>query len=460
MTPGADSDKATALRAGLGRAALVAGIALHLLFLVSLFTHWLNPLFVEAGPGNAQGCDFFGIYQAGDNLLHGRSIYALEGSPLGSPRHVPYFYFYRYLPPTSYLAALSAALFTPWPAYWIWVAITEGMLGLVLISLFRTRARSPDLRVALAGITLGFTPFYLEQWMGQFSFLMAVFLWGTFWPAVRGSRALESGNDPEAAPANREEGAPGMANDREETSREILGGLDFWFWTAAVALKNYPALFAFPLLRVRRWRRVVLCAGAVTLSCIPYYLFFARDGVLFVTLNFRRISAQILPGTYGLINLVRALSWRLAASWGWTLLHLGPLHVHAGNLPMAVVGAAVGLLSLVLTWRMRRTAVPEAMALWTLTFFLTYKEIWEYHYVMLLPVIWLLSIRGDWRWPLFLGLLLALPTPYIVYRNMVAGRLVEQWPLWLVLVHFGSKVFPTIGLYAVAARRTIEVRRP
>jgi hypothetical protein len=90
---------------GIGLTVLGLGAALHLLFLISLRTHWLDPIFLEAAAAYGQASDFFGIYQAGDNLDRGRSIYDWEGRPEGSPRRVPYFYHYRYLPPT--VAALG-----------------------------------------------------------------------------------------------------------------------------------------------------------------------------------------------------------------------------------------------------------------------------------------------------------------------------------------------------------------
>ncbi|HET6485533.1 MAG TPA: glycosyltransferase 87 family protein, partial [Spirochaetia bacterium] len=257
------------------------GCAVHLLFLVSLLTHWLDPLFFEATTDYGQASDYFGIYQAGDNLTQGRSIYLEGGRPEDSDRHVPYYYFYRYLPPTATFMALTALLLKPWPSYWVWVVINEALLGLTLFSLRRLRSPPSALRRALAGLTLGFSPLYLELWMGQFSLLMAVLLWVTFWPELRagaeGGGRIPAAGEGEGPPESWPQAGP------KERFRALLRQPSLWCWSASVALKNYPAFFAFPWLRLGRWRRVFLGAGLVALSCLPYFLLRPHDVGLYRT---------------------------------------------------------------------------------------------------------------------------------------------------------------------------------
>ncbi|MCA9729712.1 MAG: DUF2029 domain-containing protein, partial [Candidatus Eisenbacteria bacterium] len=159
------------------RGVFVLGVLVHLFFLTSLRTHVLDPLFPEASQGYGHASDYFGIYQAGQNLLDGLSIYDSGDYRHEAQPRVPYYYFYRYLPPTAYGAALGAALWSPWTAYWIWTGLNEILLALLLVLLLRTPRGSRARREIMAGLALAFTPFYLEQFMGQFSFLMAVFLW-------------------------------------------------------------------------------------------------------------------------------------------------------------------------------------------------------------------------------------------------------------------------------------------
>lgn len=464
-----------------GLAAFFAGAALHLLLLVSLRTHWLDPFFVEAVGSFGPAGDFFGIYVAGDNLVRGESIYAPAGRSEGEPRHVPYSYFYRYLPPTACLAAIPALLLEPWPAYWLWLLLTEGMLLFMVATLRRLRSPPAPVRLALAGIALGFTPFYIEQFMGQFSLLMAVFLWGAFWPEAAPLRAgNRTGAVPPREPANDAPGEPhGRANHAlreprgpanhasrephgpatplerlEAPARALLRRRDLWSWSASIALKSFPALLALPLLRIRHWRRVLLGALLVIASCLPYFLVHPQDAGLFLKLNFGGMAPEPMPGGFGLANAVRALSWKLPGEWPHSLVVLGPFDTYAGNLPMVAISLLVGFVSLVVTWRMHRTRAAEIMALWVLTFFLVYEDVWEYHYVMCLPVIWLLAARGDWRWPLVWGALLALPTPFALFRGAFGGAPVLEWPAAIVALHFASKVVPVAGLYVLAARRS------
>jgi len=433
--------------------ALAAGAGIHLVFLASLFTGWLDPLFLEARGIYGQASDYFGIYQAGDNLTQGRSIYLLEGREVGSPRRVPYFYFYRYLPPAAYVAAAGAWFFTPWTAYWLWVAVNEALLLLLLASLLRRRGPPEESwkPPALAALALSFTPFYLEQWMGQFSFLMAVFLWFTFIAEI-------------ARPPRPGRASPGSAPRAE---RGLLRQSGFWCWSGAVTLKNFPALFGLVYLRQGRWRRVALAAAAVIVVCLPYYAARPRDLTEFLYLNLRPMPPQVLGGSYGLASLVRDLGWRLPDDLAGRLIAAGPLDVYVGNVGVLLNTALVVGLALWATWRMRpgRPAV-EGLALWVATFFLIYKDIWEYHYVMLLPVIFVLALRGSARWPLLAGILLALPTPFVLYRETWGLRPVGEWPAPLAILHYASKALPAAILYVTALTRTLreesseKTRRP
>jgi hypothetical protein len=420
------------------RAVLLLGVLIHLVFLASLFGHWLDPLFLEAGSRSlGQGGDYFGIYQAGDNLTQGRSIYAKAGRPEGDPRRVPYFYFYRYLPPAAYVAALDALLLPPRPAYWAWVALTEALMLLFVLSLRRPSLGPRARREALAGMSLGFFPFYLEQWMGQFSFLMAVFLWWTFLPELQ------------------RQGAPLQ----EDGIRRLSRRTEFWCWSAAIALKNFPALFALPYLRQARWRRVLWAAVLVAAACLPYFLFHPKDISEFLIMNFRPLPPVLLGGSYGLASLMRALVGFVSPPFAGHRFVLGSGDVYGTTLVVSAATAVVVCCSVYATWRMgRQGAAAEALALWTLSFFLIYKDVWEYHYVMLIPVVALLALRGSPGWVLAFGAWLALPTPWILYRHICEGVPVMRWPPALAIAHYAFKTAPVLGLYIVSFARCVRGR--
>jgi len=65
------------------RLVLGAAIAVHLLVLVSWRTGTLNPLFFDATVTHGhRGWDFYALYQAGHNVLTGRSAYESDGTQI------------------------------------------------------------------------------------------------------------------------------------------------------------------------------------------------------------------------------------------------------------------------------------------------------------------------------------------------------------------------------------------
>ncbi|MBK8230078.1 MAG: DUF2029 domain-containing protein [Candidatus Eisenbacteria bacterium] len=419
------------------RIALGLAVLLHLLFVVNLRTQELTPLFVEITYSPGQAADFFGIYGAGDQILHGRSIYTSwdyagrATDPVFEMR-VPYYYFYRYLPPTAYVAGIVAALLSPWPAYWLWIVINEILMIGFVWSLRSLRDHSETVRLLLAAIALASFPFALEQWMGQFSFTMAILLWIATFPALRGVDRAETG-----------------------LATCVRRG-DFWGWMTAVGLKNFPALIGLTHLVQRRWRRVLWCAVGVIVASAPYYLLRPEDLRQFALLNFRPLPPELLAGSYGMLSLVRGLTAALLGDLANQRLVLGPIDTWFMSLPIVGWSALVLGTSAWVTWRAGRGQSTDAgICLWTLAFFLVFKDIWEYHYVMLLPVVFALALRGPARAPLVLGALLSLPTPFALYDPAIALAKPATWPAPMLLLHYGSKALPTLGLYLLTVRRLL-----
>jgi hypothetical protein len=412
-----------------GRWALGLGILVHALFIVSLGTQTLNPLFIEAERAFGQASDYFGIYQAGDNLTHGWSIYDSEDYRDEAQRRVPYFYFYRYLPPTAYFAAIGSLTLTPWAAYWTWIAITEALLTILVLWLLHLDSYPIRDRRWYAAIWLGFFPFYLEQWMGQFSFLMAAFLWVMLRDGLPDAPAA----GPRTAP----------------------GGRALRAWIASVGLKSYTALFALSYLRRRRIRPVLVCAGAVILACAPYYLARPDDLRQFLWLNFKPLPPGVHGGTLGAAALVRLLGWMLPESITGKRIVMGGEDVYFGNLPVLAFSALViAATAWIVLRRGDRLSMNAQLSLWVLCFFLVFKDVWEYHYVMLMPVVTALGLGTRSRIPLWIGLALALPTPYVFFGT--DGTLP---PGGDVLQH-ASKALPAILLYLWIARTSPAEPQP
>lgn len=413
-----------------GRWALALGLLVHAIFVISLRTHWLDPLFTEASQGFGQASDYFGIYQAGQNLLDGRSIYDSADYRNEAEPRVPYFYFYRYLPPTAYVAALDAWLLEPWPAYWVWVAFNELLLGWLIVLLLRTPAGAAKRREVMAGIALAFTPFYIEQFMGQFSFLMAVFLWFPLKAELLASQGSAART-----------GRPGR--------------FEFWAWTAAVALKTFPALFAIVYLKERRVARVVIAAAAVALASLPYYLQRPEDLLHFMRLNLRPLPPEIELGRFGMTSLVQSLSAHGLGNHAARAIDLGVKQVHLGAIPVYLWIGFIVALAAWTTWRSRAHTL-ELLCLWVTAFFCVYKDVWEYHHVMLLPVLFTLGLSTRSIVPLFLLALLALPTPYQAMVQRFGTVSVPDWPAWAIVTHFGSKALVVLALFGWTLARCLR----
>lgn len=411
---------------------LLAGLLIHAVFLASLLGQFLNPLFVEAQQAHGQAGDYYGIYTAGSNLVHGYSIYDSEDYRNEAPRRVPYFYFYRYLPQTAMIAAPGTMILSPAVGYAVWVLVTELLLAFVVFWILRGTSYPLQERCFHAALWLGFFPFYLEQWMGQFSFLMAFFLWILL-----------------------RKGMP----DRPDSDREKLpNGAALWVWMASVGLKSFTALFGLTYLRLRRVRPVVLCAGIVLATSLPYYLARPEDLREFLRLNMTPLPPGVHGGTLGAAAFVRLLGWSLPPTLAGRRLDFGIFDVFGGNVPLFGMAFAILAVTIWAVIRHGRCGNQNLqLSLWTLAFFLIFKDVWEYHYVMLLPVVTALGLASRSRFVLAIGILLALPTPYILFCRLL-GTSAHSFPLWANLIHHASKALPTGALYVWTLARMIPAR--
>ena len=484
------------------RLALLAGALLHLLFLVSLPTGILNPLFVEANEGLKQASDFFGIYQAGANLVGGHSIYDSDGYRNEAPRRVPFFYFYRYLPPTAYVFAPITLALPPWPAYWLWVVACELVLLLLIRSTLRQTEWPQHRRLIVAALWLGFFPFYLEQVMGQFSIVMAAFLWmlWRFDPARREAgeatvdqaRGVQTrGDQSRSDPTRSVETVDLVLRHQEQQARHgsrrgsgplsdlaALGGILLRRWRAytwrsdrvgppglllgwigGLSLKSFAALLLVPYLRDRRVKLVLAGIGATVALSAPYFLARPADLGEFARLNFSPFTPALHKGSFGLHNLLRELVSRIDHPVSAQVLQAGPLQLSLLSGTLLLVFAVIGLLAVLASLRLlehrNRTALD--LAIWTTAFFLVFKSVWEYHYVMLLPAVAALYLTTGSRFVLTIGILLGLPTLYPL-APLLAGvakdSSIESWPGWFSALHLSVKSLPTLALFLWCLRET------
>ncbi len=465
---------------GGARLLFVLGVLLHIAFALSLPSGFLNPLFVEAVEGFGQASDFYGIYQAGANLLGGYSIYDREEYRNEAPPVVPFSYYYRYLPPTAYGAALGAALLPPQAAYWVWVGLVELILLATVVSLLRWRVFPVRRRWILAGLWLGFFPYCIEQIMGQYSLCMAALLW-FLWrhdanAAGSGRRAAAAPREPvlprppgasrSALWADRLLGWPGWRPSWQGyrwSGDRLAARASWWAWTASLSLKTFSALLAVAYLRDARIKRVL--AGGMFAAGIsaPYFLFRPEDLLEFIRLNFAPFTPRVYKGALGLQTVLQDLAAQYPQGLGTVLFTVGDRCATPGHLLMIATSGAVLLAAVWATLQAGGQSHRRAfdMAIWTTAFFLIFKSVWEYHYVMMLPAVSAVYLVTGGRWALCLGIALGLPTLYPL-APLLAGvssqAALESWPGWFRTLHFSVKALPTLAFF-VGCIVTVRLRR-
>ncbi|MDP9238733.1 MAG: DUF2029 domain-containing protein [Chloroflexota bacterium] len=425
MTIGNDTEnKDAAAIATWPRAIFALAVAAHAVMFFSLFFGYLNPLF-DNSDQQRQAIDFFSIYQGGTRALHGGSIYSWD---LGDS--VPYAAPYRYLPFLAYTGAAAFNALPPWSAYWLWVSLIEVML---FANAWLTYQLAADRRWGwiAAAMWFAFTPLYLEEYMGQWSFLMATLMLWTAAPLIRG--------------------------------RPSLAGVP---WGVSVLIKTNSALLGPIFLRLRQWRVLAATVAALVLFNAPYFLMHDGEARYFWNLNFGlysrdvpRIASFMGSGDLGGYSLMRAV---------WVTFDLTAQDTPRW-LVRAVISSVVSV-SLASTFMPRRPDVVALFAIWPSVFFLVYSLTWEHHYVMLMPALaMLVALSPRHRaTALMVFVFVALPTPYWVFQHefsppssglLAASNAELFWPRWAAIMYHGSKVVPVLALWVALCSQQIGERR-
>jgi len=381
--------------------------AVHLLLWVSLRTGWLCPLFNDTMHRFGPGADFFALYQAGYNARHGVSIYSFEtGFTV-----IPYAYPFRYLPASAYFGILLTAVSPPL-AYALWIGFCElCLLYNVRLTFMRTGGGIRGAR--LASLWLVFSPFFIELWIGQFTFLLSSLL---FWCTLA---------------------------EEEGKSKRALG-----WWIASVLWKPASLLWVPIWLRERRYLPgLALCA--VLLACNgAYFLLFPGDWPVFLKTNVDPTPTWH-AGNLGLSGLIYQFTGKGPDFRIWRL----GLH------------AALVIPALWVTLGRNRKAIPFWLlgGLWTSLYFLVYKDVWEHHMMLLLPFL----ILALWRSPsyLLMGIfvLLALPSPFVLYDLRYLALNVDPQPYFtreVSIIHHSWRVVPILVLYGHWLRQAARLKAP
>jgi hypothetical protein len=365
-----------------------------------------------------RGWDFYALYQAGHNVLTGHSAYQSDGAAIEVVIPGGTYTPFRYLPLSAYTLGALLNLVPPRWAYRLWVGFVEVLLLACIALTWRTE-QDPDKRARQAAMWLLYMPFYLELYMGQFSFVQGALV---FLMLVLG-----------------------------------LGkrlGLPFDLaWVGSVLWKQNTALFLPLMVRLRRWRALVLLVLLLVLTAAPYFALVPGSLAAFLG-NLRSETPWFQLGNLGFRQLVFDAQWSLGDVLGieWPARSY---EIAQWSVVAFVVGVGLALLLLD-----PRPNVVLHLCLWMTAYFLIYHHVWEHHYVMLLPILVALmhrpqTARGPRESPLLwvLYALLALPTPFAAIdpHGQVAILDAMRWtpirPLWQDLWYHSAKALPTLLLY-------------
>jgi hypothetical protein len=218
-------------------------------------------------------------------------------------------------------------------------------------------------------------------------------------------------------------------------------------------VKSSSALLAPLFLRLGWWRALLAGLALAALNA-PYFLWRPDDFTFFRQRNAGFLTeakvelAHQWANDHGALALVREAARIVEFD--------GPEQRAAYTIALAaVVGPA-----LFVTF-FSRAADPLALfAIWVSAFFLFYRPVWEFHYVMLLPALALLvALRPRVRpWALATFALLAIPTPYWLLNHVLNTGPVPEggfdllgvqraWPSWGVLLYHAVKPVPVAALW-------------
>lgn len=387
------------------------GLALHLVFLAALFGDWLRPLFNDASH-TRRGFDFGVFYLVGQALVQHRDIYAVEGG-----------FGYRYLPVFAQTFGRLYALLAPLPAYVLHLCIGEVLLAANLWLTWR-QCSQPLLRARAVCMWLAFSPYFLEMYIGQVSFWAA--------SALHWLLAALRDNKPYRQAA---------------------------IWATSILIKPNMLILLPALLRLRCLQAAGLALAAAGLASLPYFLSHPNALTSFVQTNLQAghfKGALTHAGNIGLWgSLVRMGAHFSSAPLG-ELTTLADLPLWAA-LPAYAAPALGSLAALYVSWRSRSEDPVLHLSLWMITYFLVYKDVWEHHYVFVLPIIIALYTRRADARLMCLYAALALPTPFVFFdvQPGVYGPIDPErsWDMATSLIYRSAKLVPTLLLWGYVAQR-------
>lgn len=399
---------------------LICMLLLHGVLMYLLLTRRLDFLFNDASHRIGPGSDFWALYNAGKHWLLGSSIYD-RGPGFG----------FRYHPilamtVLSYISRLDYD-----SAYWVWVAGHEALL-LATVCFFRKLV--PDTRhfLVICGLLALFSPYYLEVYMGNASFVTGALLLVAFCLYKKES---------------------------------YLGF--FALLIASILIKPIGLMF-LPFLALRRHVRLALLVLVIIIGLgVPYFVMYPADWDTFVGINFDgfpvRAGFLVHAGNQGFYALLLMISAHLNDIPTGELHSLSQLPLWNGLLIRSIPYFFV-LMSLWITYRLRGTKQTYlVLFLWLAAYLLGYKDTWEHTYsLMIFGLVFLyLSNQVNRTLLLVCSCGLAFPTAFVFYDMAFHHGAFNDpgwhWGFGTSLLHHLAKPVWVLILYTSAAIQAFRV---
>ncbi len=384
-------------------ALLVAAIVIHVMYIVALPTGIFTKMSHDTNLFWKVGVDFFATYEAGWDFLHCRNIYHHEEkaedlftSLSTGEQRAPYYTPYRYLPHYAATVGVVLNLFPPAAAYIIWIFFNELLL---LINIEITRRLTDKARRFCWSIALWLAPFtlYVEYWMGQFSFFMASLLFWTIIAFMKKQRAFATA-----------------------------------FWTASTVLKLFTLDYVVLFFRKRWIRDIFICLGILLIPSIIYFVAFPTGYQIFITsikTGMESSGEGFYIGNFSVQTSLRVLLHILGISG--IEISFGESSLQIQGVVIVVFSLLLGIYTLIKTLSHKADSLGSFVLLSLLLFFVV-RDIWEHHYVMLIPLLPLMYTTGriSLKWTLIIFFLVASPTLF-------------------PLIHFerGKQFLQSLGIY-------------
>lgn len=389
------------------------GLTIHIVFLFSLSNDWLRSFFYDSSH-TRRGFDFGIFYLAGKAVLENKSIYDVTGA-----------FGYRYLPLFAHSFGQIYAKFSFSTAYFIHITISELFL-LANIYLTTRWATNKIIRARAVFFWLGFSPYFLELYMGQVSFWASSVLFFML-GSIRKQNFFGAGV----------------------------------FWSIAILIKPNTLLIAPAFVFLKRWYMLIGSIFFIIVVCVPFFYFDSGSINHFLAINLTPTQfkgALTHAGNVGLIGLLISISAKTSNFPLSELSNLTQLPLWSSILIYSVI-----VIFFVINLFVAKNSFPKHpelhISLWITTFFLIYKDVWEHHYVFILPVITFLYLLHEKKILLLIYLIIALPTPFILL-DIQSGQYgpidpERSWKIFESVIHRSSKIIPILILWLWILRRMV-----